>query len=169
MLPYIIMIAEFIIIIYAAKIIKTNLIDNKKITNATTLYQTKPFMTDCEYNFYRTLKELEDRYAIVPQVNLASIIKKVNNDRYYNELFRNIDFAIFTKDYRKILLLIELNDNTHNNPNRKDRDLKVKDICQKAGIKLMTFHTNMPNLPSYVIKRICNEIEKKNEPIEFNQ
>lgn len=126
--------------------------------NEETIYTRKKLMTDYEYKFYNILKELEDNYTIVPQLNLAAVVKKINNNRYYSELFRNIDFAIFTKDYQELLLLIELNDQTHNNYNRKDRDLKVKKICNDIGVKLMTFYTKYPNEKAYVINRIKNEL-----------
>lgn len=128
------------------------------IKNEETIYTRKKLMTDYEYKFYNILKELEDNYTIVPQLNLAAVVKKINNNRYYSELFRNIDFAIFTKDYQELLLLIELNDQTHNNYNRKDRDLKVKKICNDIGVKLMTFYTKYPNEKAYVINRIKNEL-----------
>ena len=134
----------------------TNNINN--IKKEETIYARKKLMTDYEYKFYNILKELEDNYTIVPQLNLAAVVKKINNNRYYSELFRNIDFAIFTKDYQELLLLIELNDQTHNNYNRKDRDLKVKKICNDIGVKLMTFHTKYPNEKTYVINRIKNEL-----------
>lgn len=69
-------------------------------------------------------------------------------------------FAIFDKEFSKILLLIELNDNTHNKLNRKDRDLKVKKICNDAGIKLITFYTKYPNEKQYVLNRIKEELEE---------
>ena len=134
----------------------TNSINYTK--NEETIYTRKKLMTDYEYKFYNILKELEDNYTIVPQLNLAAVVKKINNNRYYSELFRNIDFAIFTKDYQELILLIELNDQTHNNYNRKDRDLKVKKICNDIGVKLMTFYTKYPNEKAYVINRIKNEL-----------
>ena len=134
----------------------TNSINYTK--NEETIYTRKKLMTDYEYKFYNILKELQDNYIIVPQLNLAAVVKKINNNRYYSELFRNIDFAIFTKDYQELLLLIELNDQTHNNYNRKDRDLKVKKICNDIGVKLMTFYTKYPNEKAYVINRIKNEL-----------
>lgn len=134
----------------------TNSINYTK--NEETIYTRKKLMTDYEYKFYNILKELEDNYTIVPQLNLAAVVKKINNNRYYSELFRNIDFAIFTKDYQELLLLIELNDQTHNNYNRKDRDLKVKKICNDIGVKLITFYTKYPNEKAYVINRIKNEL-----------
>ena len=128
-----------------------------------TIYAQKPLMTEYEYRFYQILKELEEDYIIVPQLNLATIVKKINNNRYYSELFRNIDFAIFSKDYKKVLLLIEINDQTHNQHNRRDRALKVKKICNDTGIKLITFYTKYPNEKNYVIDRIKKEINKKEE------
>lgn len=134
-------------------------IDEKEKTE--TIYKIKPIMTEYEYRFYEILKLLENDYIIMPQLNLASIVKKINNNRYYSELFRNIDFAIFTKDYRKLLLLIEINDKTHDQNNRKDRDLKVQKICNDINIPLIKFYTSYPNEKDYVINRIKKEIEKK--------
>lgn len=120
-------------------------------------YYQKNFMTGCELNFYDKIKELEVDYKIVPQINLATIIQK-RNKGYINELFKNIDFAIFTNDYKQLLLLIELNDKSHNKRNRKNRDLKVKNICNDVNIKLITFYTQYPNAKEYVINRIKSEI-----------
>ena len=162
MIQYIIIIIEFIIIIYSVNTLKRINVTNRSKNNNHNTYKIKPLMTNYEYNFYNIIKPLENNFIIVPQLNLASVIKKTNNDKYYSELFRNIDFAIFTKDYQKLLLLIEINDISHNNPNRKERDLKVRNICQNANINLITFYTNKPNEPNYVINRILSEIAKNN-------
>lgn len=160
---YFIMGVEFAIIVYAINMIKEtkqNYKSTQRLVKPNGVYCVKPFMSNYEYNFYLILKNIEDVYSIVPQLNLASVIKKNNsNNKYHNELFRNIDFAIFTKDYKKLLLLIEINDASHNLDHRKERDFKVKNICDDANIKLMTFYTNKPNEPNYVIKRILDEIE----------
>lgn len=135
--------------------------EKKEIIREETIYQKRNLMTNYEYKFYQNIKELEDEYQIVPQLNLAAVTKKINNNRYYSELFRNIDFAIFSKDYQELLLLIEINDQTHNNYNRRDRDMKVKKICNDIGVKLITFYTKYPNEKTYVINRIKNELESK--------
>ena len=134
---------------------QNNVVQEEKI------YVKKDFMTRCELEFYDKIKELENDYKIVPQLNLATVIKKINRG-YYTELFRNIDFAIFDKDYRELLLLIELNDSSHNYSNRRNRDLKVNDICTNAKIKLITFHTSYPNEKYYVLKRIKDELNNVN-------
>lgn len=125
-------------------------------SNEETIYELKPIMSSYERKFYYILKDLENEYSIVPQLNLASVVKKINNNRYYSELFRNIDFAIFTKDYDELLLLIEINDKTHSKNNRRDRDLKVQKICNDVNVKLIKFYTSYPNEKEYVLNRIRN-------------
>lgn len=124
-----------------------------------TVYKIKPIMSEYEKKFYNILKELSNEYEIIPQLNLASVVLKVNNNKYYSDLFRNIDFAIFSKDYSKLILLIEINDKTHNTTQRKSRDLKVKKICNDINVPLMTFYTSYPNEKNYVLNRIKNEIK----------
>lgn len=123
-------------------------------------YSVKSLMTKYESYFYDILVELKDELniEIMPQVNLASIINKDTNNYYRNELFRNIDFGIFTKDYKKLLLLIEINDKTHNTKSRKSRDIKVDRIVNDAGIKLIKFYSNYSNKKEYVKERIKGEI-----------
>lgn len=62
----------------------------------------------------------------------------------------------------KVLLLIEINDKTHNKVSRKDRDLKVKKICNDVGINIINFYSNYPNEESYVVNRILSEVKKSN-------
>lgn len=127
---------------------------------STVNYVPKKFLTNNEYDFLTKFIDLENELHvnIVPQVNLASVIQKVSNSRFNTELFRNIDFGIFNADYSKLLLLIELNDDSHNEYHRKKRDIKVREICNKAGIKLITFYTKYSNEKEYVKSRIINEL-----------
>lgn len=131
---------------------------NNKIENK---YEKRNLMTQTEINFYHKIQELENEYKIIPQLNLGTIIEKQNKG-YRNELFKNIDFAIFSKDFQKILLLIELNDSTHEQSKRKKRDKLVKDICNSAGIRLITFYTKYSNEKQWVLDRIRKEIENNN-------
>ena len=113
--------------------------------------------------FYKNLDymfEGSKKYKLQTQVNLASIVDKNFYSKYRNELFRNIDFGIFDKKTLKPLLMIELNDYTHNYKIRKERDEKVKEILKQSGIPLITFYTNKPNEFDYVFERIENELNK---------
>lgn len=116
-------------------------------------YTQKPMLTYKEKKLFFKLKEIvNDKYFLACQVNLASIID--TNYKYKSELFRNIDFGIFDKNTLKTILLIELNDETHKLKKRYIRDLKVRRICEKANIPLLTLYTNYPNEINYIEKRI---------------
>lgn len=111
-------------------------------------------MTECEKSFFEVIKEIvEPQYTIQPQINLASVIDKEQHSKYRNELFRNIDFGIFDKNY-SLVLLIEINDQSHTQPNRIDRDNKVKSICADAGIPLITFWTKYGIDKKYIYNRL---------------
>ncbi len=137
--------------------------DDVSSSRAIIEYYPREYLTYNERLFYSTLLKLESRgdYKVIPQVNLATIVQKKSNQRYQSELYRNIDFVVFNKSLDKVYLLIELNDATHNQNNRKDRDLKVKKICNAAGYKLMTFYTKYPNEENYVLNRITNFLNSR--------
>ncbi len=118
-------------------------------------------ISDCEKYFYNVLtKNFSSQYDIRPQVPLSSIIEKEKsfNREYQNELNRVIDFGIFDKETQQPILLIEINDKTHNTKNRYERDRKVASICENAGIKLITFWTKYDNKEFYIVNRIDKEI-----------
>lgn len=124
-------------------------------------YNEKATMTASEIAFYKKLKDIFDKEYIVQfQIPLSSVIAKTSEHRYQNELYRIVDFALLSKDNYKPVILIELNDPSHNEPRRQYRDIKVKELCAKAGIKLLTFWTSYENKPEYIEKRIRQEIDR---------
>lgn len=127
-------------------------------------YETKQLMSEYEKYFFNILTEnFSDTYLIMPQVNLATIINKIKDypKQYQNELYRNIDFGIFDKQNMQPLLLIEVNDKTHERKDRIRRDIKVKEICNKANIDLITFYAKYDNKKEYIINRVTNELQKQ--------
>ena len=124
-------------------------------------YEIKPYMTTSEFVFYHKLLKVNENFIIIPQIPLSAIIKKING-KYQNELNRIIDFGIFDKNFN-LLLLIELNDSSHNEINRKDRDLKVKKILNDCYIKLLTFYTKYPNEQEYISNRINEALNIQKE------
>lgn len=142
---------------------KTSTASKSTTTTDTTQYEKKELLTEYEKYFYNIISSnFGNDYVIMPQVNLASVVNKIKDfpKQYQNELYRNIDFGIFTKVTLSPLLLIEINDKTHEQKERQERDKKIKEICDKANIKLITFYSKYDNKPNYVINRIKNELEK---------
>lgn len=122
-------------------------------------YTKKPLLTEIEKKFLIAIKQsVGENYTVQPQVNLATIIQKQGEFKYQNELYRNIDFGIFNENY-ECVLLIEINDKSHNEPNRKKRDAKVKEICKSAEITLITFYTKYGVNQKYIDEKIQENIK----------
>ena len=123
------------------------------------IYELKPsLITYVEKPYLDAVREaVPAGYIVQPQVNLASIINKKGNSKYQNELFRNIDIGIFYPNY-KPLALIEINDMSHNDHRRQERDKKVKLICEEAGIQLITLWTKYGVNKEYITDRVNQAI-----------
>ncbi|MFZ2560053.1 MAG: DUF2726 domain-containing protein [Candidatus Nanoperiomorbaceae bacterium] len=149
-----------LIIVIAALITASRRTGKRSQTFAQFSYEAKPLLTDSERIFIEKLKPLENYgFNIIPQVPLSSVIRKTGHYRYQNELYRTIDFGIFDRDYH-VLLLIELNDASHERYDRHQRDLKVRKICQGAQIELLAFHASYPNDQAYVLHRVMDKIRQ---------
>lgn len=131
-------------------------------------YRRKPIMTANEYHYFELLKDIanELNLEIHPQTNLATIIKKEGYYKYQNELYRNIDFAIFTKDYKHLLLLIEIDDYTHTYKSRIKRDERVKKICQNANIQLIRFCCIKSDTRNYIKWLILKKLSDNDSNIK---
>ena len=133
------------------------------------LYQLKnSLVTETERKYLSAICQVTPQgYTVQAQVNLASIIEKTDNSKFQNELYRNIDACIFDTYFRPIAL-IEINDSTHNNPSRIERDKKIAMICEEAGIPLIRFWTKYGVNYEYMRKKIAEAIEKSNNPIRIS-
>ncbi len=107
-------------------------------------YARKPtIVSHAEHEFLQLLRQISpDKYEVVPQVALLSVIEKKTNTAYRNELFRICDYCFVDRDTFEPLLLVELNDSSHKRSDRKARDEKVAAICADAELPLVTFWTN---------------------------
>ena len=125
----------------------------------TPTYQKKELLTACEKEWKKALSVcIPNGYFLKEQICLASIIEKTENNAYANELFRIVDFGVFD-DRNNIKILIEINDSSHERPDRMARDYKVKNICEQAGIPLIRFWTKYDIDYEYIRKRIYQELK----------
>ena len=108
-------------------------------------YQRKKILTKNEYYFYTKLKEVTNKYnlQILTKIRLADLIEvkqySINRNEwgtYFNKIkAKHIDFAIV--DDMKVLLIIELDDQSHNNIERIERDKFVDDNLTACGYKIV--------------------------------
>lgn len=114
----------------------------------------KTLMSKSEQGFYNAIKvSLPEGYCVFSQINLASFIDRTDDARFHNELFRNVDFLITDGEYSP-KFIIEINDQTHLTNERRERDEKVRRICEEAGIPILKLWTSYGVNPEYIKGRI---------------
>lgn len=133
-------------------------------------YRRKYLLTKNELDFYKKLKELADEYgyAVLAKIRLADLIE-VNNEadekerlKYFNKISaKHIDFALVNPQNMYVEYLIELDDNSHNQSKRIERDEFIEKVIEKSGYTLIRTLGN---------EGIKNKIKNKNtqdiKPIE---
>lgn len=116
-------------------------IQEKKWNNAEYLpYVKKYLLTKNEYYFYGKLKSVAEKYdlQILTKVRLADLIETEKGlsykekGKYFNRIkAKHIDFILV--DNMKVVLLIELDDSSHRQPERIERDYFLNAVMQKVG------------------------------------
>lgn len=103
-------------------------------------FHSKYLLTQNEYNFYSRLKNITEplNLQILAKIRLADLIEIDNNiqGREWWALFgkiksKHIDFAI--ADDMRIVMLIELDDYSHQRRDRQERDIFVNNSLSNAG------------------------------------
>ena len=111
-------------------------------------------LTRNEQGYFDALRaQVPDGYHVFPQINLATFITKTVDHRYQNELFRNVDFLVTDGKYEPCFA-VEINDKSHTERNRRERDEKVKNILEEAGVPLVTLWTDYGVNEGYIKKRV---------------
>ena len=91
------------------------------------------------------IRTLPHGMHVCPQVRLADMIEIRVRDRYKSILYaiasKSVDFAIVDQT-GAVILVIELNDKTHNQPDRVERDIFVRQTLDNVGIPLAVFKPN---------------------------
>ena len=135
-------------------------------------YRRKFLLTKNEYWFYKSLKEIADKYdfAVLAKIRFADLVEvsaeadKKEYMKYFGKIkSKHIDFILCKKDNLYPELLIELNDSSHNTEDRIKRDVFIKKIAEKVGYK-MVFVDGTQNLEETIIKALEIKSENNNDP-----
>ena len=164
---------------YIANQIKTNNIENiietkkqelninktKKITNENTktyntyFYKRGKLLTNNELKFYKILKKITKNYNynIFTQVVLYEIVRNKEIMDFNKIKSKSIDFVV-TDENSKILVCIELDDNTHNRKKRIERDTFINELFKDLNIKLLRIpvkeYYNIQEMEKIIITKI---------------
>ncbi|MFT5523024.1 MAG: hypothetical protein ACI9G1_003567 [Pirellulaceae bacterium] len=106
-------------------------------------YEKRPsLLTNAELKFYHVLKEVVGDLHIVAMVRMADLIR-VKSDTQQRQAWQNkiqakhIDFVLCDKNSMEPVVAIELDDSSHQRPDRVQRDQFVNGAFQAAGLNLL--------------------------------
>ena len=125
------------------------------------------FMTRAEHECYDALvSAVGSEYLIFAQVHLPTLVDNKVVGQNWRGAFRHIseksvDFVLCDKAYISPKLAIELDDKTHERPERRDRDREVERILQGAGMPLLRLENHGRFNPSELAQKINNALSKK--------
>ena len=108
-------------------------------TNYSAKYIKRDYLlSKTELKFYRILKQITDKlgYSLFSQVSLYQLVKNEDFKDFNKIQSKSIDFVI-TQENCKILLCIELDDKTHNQTKRIERDNFINELFNDINIKLL--------------------------------
>jgi hypothetical protein len=102
----------------------------------------KRFLSNAEHSFYLVAKQaLGDDYVLCPQVSMAGIFWIPYEKGYQTALNRihrkRIDFVVCDARTMKLQFAIELDDSSHEQDDRIERDEFVDQVFRSAGLPLI--------------------------------
>lgn len=124
------------------KNIQTSPESEKESIDYAKAYQAKYLLTKNEWYEYKKLKQYaaEKQLQVCPKVRLLDLIEPKQGKGYMSALgkiqSKHVDFVITDPDLR-IKAILELDDNSHNTADRKERDQFVDMILSSVGYKVI--------------------------------
>lgn len=104
-------------------------------------------MTQAEAKLFRRLETIAgDRYYVFPQVHLSSLLDhRVRNGQSWRGALskiqrKSVDFVLVDKTSLRTMYAVELDDRTHDRPDRQERDDMVARCLLDVDIPLVRLH-----------------------------
>ena len=121
-------------------------------------YSSKPILTHAESSFLHILEmAVGNQYAIFPQIAVSKLIDVPYRSLGWNKTSqKSVDFVLVDKKDFSTKLVIELDDLSHNLPDRIERDTLVNKILKNANIPVLRY----PNKRQYSQAEILAAIQQ---------
>ena len=122
------------------------------------------FLSSAELNFYRVLRTAVGDWAVIcPKVSLGDLFYAKTGDRSQNLRWKNkidrkhVDFLLCDPGTMRPLLGIELDDTSHQQKKRQDRDIFVDQVFAAAGLPLQ----RVPVRASYNVRELSAVLRQR--------
>lgn len=117
--------------------------EQKKRTEYKDCYQRRFLLTKNEWYAHKKLKEIADRkgFIICPKVRMLDLVEPRKGEKDYKSLLykiqsKHLDFVICDQSM-KIKAIIELDDGSHDQKDRGNRDSFVDEVLESVGYKVI--------------------------------
>jgi very-short-patch-repair endonuclease len=125
------------------------------------------FLTRAEHECYDALVEaVGTEYRIFAQVHLPTLVDHTIRGQDWRAALahinrKSVDFVLCDKAYLSPKLAIELDDKSHERPDRQERDREVERILHDAGVPLLRIENRGNFNPSELSQRIKETLNPK--------
>jgi hypothetical protein len=154
--------------------------NNKGLEKSIPNYEKNSLFSPAERSFLGVLdnliqSELSGQYRIIGKVRLADILRvkndsnKQNWQKAFNKIqSKHVDFVAIDPVTLEVRIVIELDDSTHNNMNRRQRDSFVDKALNSAGIPIMHFKAQESYNKKILLDSLRNTITLNNSATQMN-
>ena len=125
------------------------------------------FLSRAEHECYDALIAAVGKdYHVFAQVHLPTLLdQKIKGQNWRTALAhinrKSVDFVLCDKAYLSPKLAIELDDKSHERPDRQERDREVERILHEAGVPLLRIENRGNFNPSELSQRIKETLNPK--------
>lgn len=129
------------------------------------------FLTRAEHEFYDVLlAAVGDTYHIFAQVHLSTVLSSHRNGKNNRAALahinrKSVDFVLCDKNYISPKLAIELDDKSHERPDRQLRDKEVERILADAGLPLLRIENKGRFTASELAKQVQTTLTQAGEGV----
>ncbi|NLK70382.1 MAG: DUF2726 domain-containing protein [Clostridiales bacterium] len=124
-------------------------------------YVKKTLLSKNELSFYKKLKPISEKYGmhILCKIRMADIVevkkglRREEWSKYFNKIkSKHVDFALADPDTMEIAVLIELDDKSHIQKNRAERDNFVDKVYSVTNIPIIhTYGNDMKTVEELIL------------------
>ena len=125
------------------------------------------FLTRAEHECYDALVgAVGTEYRIFAQVHLPTLVDHTVRGQDWRAALahinrKSVDFVLCDKAYLSPKLAIELDDKSHERPDRQERDREVERILREAGVPLLRLENRGSFSPSELTQKIKETLNPK--------
>lgn len=129
--------------------------ETKKEIDYSQAYQARYLLSKNEWHEYKKLKEYaaDKNLQVCPKIRLLDLIEPRRGDGYMSRLgkiqSKHVDFVITDQDLR-VKAIIELDDSSHETPERAERDIFVDEVLSSVGYKVIHIRSITPEILDFL-------------------